>query len=442
MKQSLQQWVRPLTIWTILAVLILLLVACATGRPDEIAPEPIAVATATSPTTAPLVTESQSPEPATTDSTTPLRYQGPAEMGSPDPSQCATLVLGETGVAQVGACDGTTRDLTIGERAALEWEQLRNRFAPFVYETATETLTFNGSGDVTGEQWQRALLAWARARHAELASGSTSATINTALRWHLGQDYTQKNICTHLTVLDYGYAYAEEILCEGSDVVSTTGDWLTDEELAQFDAWLYTHAPFYNDPNYIDGKGAQEMDEAEVAAIHEWATDLWSRIKSTGHAAALGTTTNSCPDAQDGLGMVRNYQRGFCLLVPGSYTVFDTGPNEIAIVQESLLNVTDPRLHIAVSAAEGRRVEQVADALVTELAGFELARSTATIAGQPAIVLDNVPGQDINRRVLIVNNDQLYDLTFTPMSSAEMETFYATIVEHFVLVTPEEPLGN
>jgi hypothetical protein len=70
------------------------------------------------------------------------------------------------------------------------------------------------------------------------------------------------------------------------------------------------------------------------------------------------------------------------------------------------------------------------------MAGIDIQRSNAEIAGQPAVILDNVPGQNLNRRVLIVHNDRLYDLTFAPLDHAELETFYQTIIADLLLVEP------
>jgi hypothetical protein len=154
----------------------------------------------------------------------------------------------------------------MGKRIYLEWAQLRDRFAPFVYETVTETITFEGMGLESSEAWQRAILAWARARHAELASGKVSAAANSAVSWHLGQDYSLQNVCLHLVVLNYGYAQAEEIACEGGEVLKSASDWLTSEELVQLDEWLYQRAPLSIDKNYITGEGKQEMSEADQAA--------------------------------------------------------------------------------------------------------------------------------------------------------------------------------
>lgn len=365
-----------------------------------------------------------------------LRYEGPAEIGSSDTSKCAVLQLGTPIEAGIGACDGTMTNRDMGKAVYLEWEYLRDHFAPFVYETETERITFEGMGSVSGDEWQRAILAWARTRHTELAGNRISATMATAMSWHLGQDYSQKNICRHLTVLRYGYAYAEERLCEGGDLVNMGASWLTTAELQPFDTWLYQRAPFASDNNYIDGKGTATLSAAEQAAVNDWAATLWTRIWGATSFMAPKPVTGPCPEAREGLAMVRDFNRGFCLLVPGAYTVFDTDPAGIVIAKESLLNVTEPRLAITVSAAEGRTAEQVADALVAELAGFAIQRSRAEIAGQPAVILDNMPGQDLNRRVLIVHNDRLYDLTFAPLDHTEIEAFYQTIIADLVLVEP------
>jgi hypothetical protein len=366
-----------------------------------------------------------------------LRYEGPAEIGSSDTSKCAVLQLGTPIEAGIGACDGSMTNKEMGKATYLEWEALRDRFAPFVLETETERLTFEGLGNVTDEPWQRAILAWARLRHAELAGGRISATLATALSWHIGQDTSQKNICQHLTVLSYGYAYAEERLCEGGDLVNSLGSWLTTDELTPFDTWLYERAPFASNNNYIDSKGTQALSEAEAAEVNAWTTALWTRIRAATSGFAPDASTGPCPEARDNLAIVRNFTKGFCLLAPNTHTVFDPNPTEIVVAKESLLNTLEPRLVIVVLPAAGRTAEQAADEVEAAMSGFTLQRSTAEIAGQPAVILDNVPGQDLNRRVLIVHNDRLYDLTFSPLDHPEIEAFYQTIIADFTLVEPE-----
>lgn len=364
-----------------------------------------------------------------------LEYRGPAEMGSSDTSKCAVLRLGTPIEAVVGACDGTATDKDMGKRTYLDWEYLRDHFAPFVYETGTETLTFDGMGLISGEAWQRAILTWARTRHAELATGKTSATISTAMSWHLGQDFSQKNVCVHLTVLNYGYAYAEEIMCEGGDVLETTGNWLTSEELAKFDEWLYQRAPFSLDNNTIAGQGKTEMSETDQAELSQWAAAVHARIREAAARANLPPETLAqCPAARDGAQLHIDARRGFCLLIPAAYSAFGVNPNEVVFARESLLNVTEPRLSIAVTGAGPRTLDQVVADILASLPAYDFKPSTVDIAGQTAAVLDNVPGQDLMRRVLFIHNGKLYDLTFSPADHADMETFYSAITASLQLL--------
>lgn len=207
-----------------------------------------------------------------------LLYQGPQEFGMDDPSKCTTLSLDRSQNVTLRACDGATRWLALGKRFALDWDDIQNRFGSFVYATPTETLTFTGRGTITGEAWQRAMLAWARMTHAELASGRAGTTGRTVLGWFFAQLPDQANVCEHLTVLTYGYAYAETVNCEGGEVIATTGDWLTDAEMEQLDQWLYQRAPLYVERNYLEGQGDVVMSEAEATAVAQWAAAVRARI--------------------------------------------------------------------------------------------------------------------------------------------------------------------
>ena len=62
------------------------------------------------------------------------------------------------------------------------------------------------------------------------------------------------------------------------------------------------------------------------------------------------------------------------------------------------------------------------------------------LGGVEAIVLDKLPGQDINRRVLIEHEGLLYQLTFWPADESvgdayqRMEALYETVVASFTFV--------
>jgi hypothetical protein len=364
-----------------------------------------------------------------------LEYRGPAEVGSGDTSKCAVMRLGTPAEAMLGACDDTVMNKDMGKAVYLEWERLRDRYAAFTLETDTEAIVFEGMGLEASPAAQRAILAWARARHAELAGGKASAAANTAVSWHLGQDFSQKNVCLHLTVFDYGYAQAEEVACEGGDLLKPAGGWLTSEELAQLDEWLYQRAPLSIDMNYIAGQGKQKMSEADQAALNEWVKTVHARLWDAAARANLPAAAMiNCPAERKGMQQIVDARRGFCLLIPASYTVFSTSPNDVVFAKSSLLNVTEPRLSISVTGAGARTAEQVADDIVASMPGFDLKRSAVKIAGQDAVMLDNVPGQDLMRRVFFVHDGRLFDLTFSPADHAGMEAFYQAGMADFQLL--------
>ena len=147
-----------------------------------------------------------------------------------------------------------------------------------------------------------------------------------------------------------------------------------------------------------------------------------------------------CPDKTEGTELLRAEEHAYCLLYPTGYTVERPNPEEIVLVVGSLLNVSEPRLYIQVSEAGGRTLQQAADAVVADHVGFEIERSSATIGGQDAVVLDGVPGQDISQLVLIVYAGRLYQLTFVPASQdageayARMQEFYATATGSIVFL--------
>ena len=94
-------------------------------------------------------------------------------------------------------------------------------------------------------------------------------------------------------------------------------------------------------------------------------------------------------------------------------------------------------LHISVLSADGRGPEEIAGELLAPVTGMDIQSYTTELAGKPAVVIDKMPGQDINRRVIIVDGDRYLDLTFTPMDNPATETFYDAIMANFVLLQPE-----
>jgi hypothetical protein len=208
-----------------------------------------------------------------------LAWQGQTNLGDGDPTACASFQIFGDQRALAGDCDKDSQEHLLPAQLQQEWSQIQQHFAPFRLATATDQLTLRSNGEAAGEPWQRALLAWTHFAYAEVVTGRTSASVRTTLSWFLGEAPTQPGLCNHLTVMAYGYAYAEYVPCGGGAGQEQVGDWLTTEELAQFDAWLYSRQSIYQGENYLAGQGDQPMSEAEVAEVAAWAEDLYVRLR-------------------------------------------------------------------------------------------------------------------------------------------------------------------
>jgi hypothetical protein len=158
----------------------------------------------------------------------------------------------------------------------------------------------------------------------------------------------------------------------------------------------------------------------------------------------------TCPEATADLALLQDPAHGFCLLYPADYQVV-AGENNVGLVKDSLLNVSDPRLGITIEEAGERTATVIADAVMVDFPADiwpDITRSTISVAGVEAEVLNNLPGQDLNRRVVLVHEGLLYDMLFSPLDDADkstegrLELFYNDIVDsfQFMPVVADAPL--
>jgi hypothetical protein len=166
--------------------------------------------------------------------------------------------------------------------------------------------------------------------------------------------------------------------------------------------------------------------------------------QATSTPAVLPTAeaeTLSCPEATEDTYLVRNPQHGYCLLYPTTHKIERPSAEEVSIVVGSLLNAGDPRVNIKVVTGGGQTAATYADEVVAGFPGFEIARSETIVAGEPAAMLDDVPGQDINRQIIFTHGDALYHLYFTPVNPdapEALDTFAQTILESFTFIPVSE----
>ncbi len=159
-----------------------------------------------------------------------------------------------------------------------EFDEMLERIAAFDLHLPADMVTFQGHGQISDEAWQRAVLAWVHLTFGEAWSGQACASCRTALSWHPGTVGGDPDQCAHLTVLDYGYAYAESRPCDGGGVISQTTGWLETSEWAQIDEWLYGRSALYSGDNYLVAVGSQDMTDAGQTRLEELARNIYDRL--------------------------------------------------------------------------------------------------------------------------------------------------------------------
>jgi len=218
-----------------------------------------------------------------------LTWQGAPLDGS---APCVELHIDAVGQTQFGPCGQAEQQTTLGETHQSELDALQRRLAPFTLETPTGTLSFNGFGTSGSPAWERAVNAWAQVVYSEVAAGQVSATTPVVMHWQLGADAEEATICNQITVLAYGYVYANQLPCAGGDVLTTTGGWLNDTQLAQLDYWLTALAPVETAAGDLASQGSTAATPAAERAMEAWAELVYTEVNS-GRVSGAGATVMS-----------------------------------------------------------------------------------------------------------------------------------------------------
>lgn len=151
-----------------------------------------------------------------------------------------------------------------------------------------------------------------------------------------------------------------------------------------------------------------------------------------------------CPTPGASQQLLVDREAGYCLLYPAEYSLVRTEPDMTDLVIGSVLNHVDPRLSIRVEEAGGRSLEEVRAQMAADFepAGWGLTSEAITVDGVDAVLLDNLPGQDLNRRVAFLQNGRLYTLFLAPIGDEGSETrqqaemLYRQVLDSFRFLKP------
>jgi hypothetical protein len=156
----------------------------------------------------------------------------------------------------------------------------------------------------------------------------------------------------------------------------------------------------------------------------------------------------ACPTPTSDMRLLTDAGHGYCLLYPVTHKVEKPNANEIVLVIGGLLNASDPRVHIVAEEAGGRTAAEAAAEIEAAMTGFDIQRSSTELGGTEAIVLDKVPGQELNRHVFFVHDGLLYHLTFSPADEnagkafTGMEALYNLVVDSFTFIPVADDVAH
>lgn len=160
--------------------------------------------------------------------------------------------------------------------------------------------------------------------------------------------------------------------------------------------------------------------------------------------ASSGETTDACPAETADLKLFTNANDGYCFLYPAEDAAL---PPYLVVINPNGNPGDEPGdawAQVSMEDAAGRSAAQAADAQIAEAGGgFEITRSEILMGGQPAVVVDGLPGPDSWRKVFVVGNGRLYTLVFMPWAPnadwfPPLEKLYSSVVNSFHFLPPAQ----
>lgn len=224
---------------------------------------------ATEVTTTETTTSAAAASSTTASATALLRWEGEID------GACYTLAIEPDGAAEVGLCGdqaSSTADLSQNN----EWAAIQEHFGSIDAETPAGHITFTGQGSAQNSLWAQALATWASFTAMETNAGRAGASARTTLAWQLTTTPEHSGLCSQLIVLAYGYAYANQIPCDGNgQSTQVAAGWLADTELDTFFEWVNNGARVESELGYLDARGETPITPEEVT---NWANAVYTRL--------------------------------------------------------------------------------------------------------------------------------------------------------------------
>lgn len=149
-------------------------------------------------------------------------------------------------------------------------------------------------------------------------------------------------------------------------------------------------------------------------AVADVVTSTPPALAGTPPQTGVGDTVELSASESDRLGLCFSYPQGYTQL-PDNDAVEIVAPDLPGTHTKGLF-------WLEISDAYDRTAEKIADEELTFAVGLNVGRWDLTLDGEPAVVLDGMPGQDLQRRLYVVHEQTLYVLAFMPTLSGNKAT--------------------
>ncbi len=156
-----------------------------------------------------------------------------------------------------------------------------------------------------------------------------------------------------------------------------------------------------------------------------------------------------CLKAVDGAYQLIDAAHGICLLYPDNFDVLEHSDGSgYTMYVNSLLNPEAPVIAFTFEQANGRSLEEITTQRLADYAFPDTQSQAITLGKEPASMLDNLPGQDINRRIVALHDGRVLDIVISPIgqdygdTGEQAEAAYKMITSsmQFIGIEPEAPL--
>ncbi len=158
----------------------------------------------------------------------------------------------------------------------------------------------------------------------------------------------------------------------------------------------------------------------------------------------VGTVPEAeCPEAKPGSHQLKAASQGLCFLYPENYDVSQNESGGFSLYTRSLLHTETPIVSFSFEQAADRSLDDITTQRLTDFAFPDTQSQQITLGGQPAVMFDNLPGQDTNRRVVAIHDDIVVDLFLTPVGANygavadQAESLYKMIIDSFQFIPVE-----